>query len=33
VLIAWFRLSEHWSRTQVTGMITAILAVIFVVIG
>jgi hypothetical protein len=33
VLIARFRLSEHWSRTQVTGMITAILAVIFVVIG
>jgi uncharacterized membrane protein len=33
VLIARFRLSEPWSRTQVTGMITAILAVIFVVIG
>ncbi len=33
VLIARFRLSEHWSRTQVTGMMTAILAVIFVVIG
>ncbi len=33
VLIARFRLSERWSRTQVTGMIAAILAVIFVAVG
>ncbi|HEY0936873.1 MAG TPA: DMT family transporter [Trebonia sp.] len=33
VLIARFRLSERWSRTQVTGMIAALLAVVFVVIG
>jgi drug/metabolite transporter (DMT)-like permease len=33
VLIARFRLSEHWTRTQVTGMITAALAVVFVAIG
>jgi drug/metabolite transporter (DMT)-like permease len=33
VLIARFRLAEHWSRIQATGMITAVLAVIFVVIG
>ncbi len=33
VLIARFRLSEHWSRIQVTGMMAAVLAVIFVIIG
>jgi drug/metabolite transporter (DMT)-like permease len=33
VLIARLRLSEHWSRTRVCGMVTAVLAVIFVVIG
>jgi hypothetical protein len=33
VLIARFRLAEHWSRIQATGMIAAVLAVIFVVIG
>jgi drug/metabolite transporter (DMT)-like permease len=33
VLIARFRLSEYWSRTQIAGMIAAVLAVIFVVIG
>jgi drug/metabolite transporter (DMT)-like permease len=33
VLIARFRLAERWSRVQVTGMITAVVAVIFVVIG
>lgn len=33
VLIARFRLAEHWSRTQVTGMITAAVAVVLVVVG
>lgn len=33
VLIARFRLSEHWSRMQVTGMIAAAAAVVLVVIG
>jgi drug/metabolite transporter (DMT)-like permease len=33
VLIARLRLSEHWSRTQLGGMISAVLAVIFVVTG
>ena len=33
VLIARFRLSEHWSRMQVTGMIAAAVSVVLVVIG
>ncbi|GAB3924730.1 multidrug transporter [Microlunatus endophyticus] len=33
VLIARFRLAEHWSRTQIIGMLAAVLAVILVVLG
>jgi len=33
VLIARFRLSEHWSRLQTTGMVAAAVAVVLVVVG
>ena len=33
VLIARFRLSERWSRLQITGMIIAVAAAVLVAIG
>jgi len=33
VLIARFRLAEHWSRTQIIGMLAAAVAVVLVVLG